>query len=215
MQKTNKSSEGQGLLYVVSAPSGGGKTTLVNALMAQDPQITRAVTHTTRSPREGEENGVHYHFVDKKTFETLIGEGAFLEYAEVFGNYYGTSLKEVEKHTSTGKDVVLVIDWQGAASVKKIMPEAELIFILPPSIEELAKRLNDRQQDSAEVVAKRMQDAVNQMKHYDKFDYVVINDQFEVALRDMAQIFAVNRLRTTYQKVKNQQLLIELLEEKR
>ena len=214
MQVSNSKSLGDGRVYVISAPSGGGKTTLVDALMAQDPNVTRAVTHTTRGAREGEINGTHYHFVAKDAFKEMIGKGAFLEFAEVFENLYGTSLFEVEKHTKTGKDVVLVIDWQGAASVKQIMPDAELIFIVPPSIASLEARLSARQQDDAEVVKKRMADAVNQIRHYEKFDYVIVNDNFEDALHDLCEIFRVNRLRTGYQKVKNSELLDSLVTEK-
>lgn len=213
MQYTEKKSLGDGRLYVISAPSGGGKTTLVDALMAQDSSVTRAVTHTTRAPREGEVDGVHYHFTTHELFKEKIGRGEFLEYAEVFGNIYGTSLHEVEKHTQTGKDVVLVIDWQGAAAVKKIMPEAELVFIIPPSIASLEARLSGRKQDDPSVVQKRMEDAQNQIGHYDKFDYVVINDKFEQALQDLSEIFRVNRLRTRYQQIKNSMLLSELLDE--
>lgn len=213
MQDTGKSQLGGGRVYVISAPSGGGKTTLVEALMAQDNCVTRAVTHTTRAPREGEINGVDYHFVTHDLFKAAIDRGEFLEHAEVFGNIYGTSLLEVKKNTETGKDVVLVIDWQGAASVKKIMPEAELIFILPPSIEALEERLSARQQDDADVVKKRMDDAQNQIRHYDQFDYVIVNDQFDQALQDLREIFSVNRLRTRYQQRKNGALLSSLLGE--
>lgn len=213
MQHTGKSQLGDGRVYVISAPSGGGKTTLVEALMAQDSCVTRAVTHTTRAPREGEVNGVDYHFIAHDAFKAAIERGEFLEHAEVFGNIYGTSLKEVKKHTETGKDVVLVIDWQGAASVKKIMPDAELVFILPPSIKALESRLSARQQDDAEVVRKRMDDAQNQIRHYDQFDYVIINDQFEQALQDLSVIFKANRLRMQYQQRQNKKLLSTLLGE--
>lgn len=214
MQLSNEKSPATGRVYVISAPSGGGKTTLVEALMAQDVNVTRAITHTTRHAREGEENGVDYHFVTKDQFKEMIQHQSFLEHANVFDNLYGTSLAEVKKHTETGKDVVLVIDWQGADSVKAIMPEAELIFIIPPSIESLEARLSARKQDDPEIVRKRMADAVNQIRHYEKFDYVVVNDDFETALKDLSEIFRVNRLRTVYQKAKNHQLLDSLLVEK-
>ena len=212
MQESQKCALGTGKVYVISAPSGGGKTTLVEGLMAHDPYVTRAVTHTTRAAREGEEDGIHYHFSSKEDFIAMVDRGEFLEYAEVFGNLYGTSLWEIEKHTESGKDVVLVIDWQGAASVKKIMPEAELIFILPPSLEALEERLSSRNQDDQAVIDKRMADAVNQIKHYERFDYVVINDDFERALKDLQDIFHVNRLRTAYQQERNKVLLASLLE---
>ncbi len=211
MQLSNAKSQVNGRVYVISAPSGAGKTTLVEALMAQDVNVTRAVTHTTRGAREGEENGVDYHFVTKDQFREMIQNQAFLEHAEVFDNLYGTSLAEVRKHTETGKDVVLVIDWQGANSVKAIMPDAELIFIIPPSIASLEERLSARQQDDPAVVKKRMADAVNQIRHYESFDYVVVNDDFETALQDLKEIFRVNRLRTVYQKANNQSLLESLL----
>lgn len=214
MQLSNEKSQANGHVYVISAPSGGGKTTLVEALMAQDSNVTRAVTHTTRGAREGEENGVDYHFVTKDQFREMIQNEDFLEHAEVFDNLYGTSLAEVRKHTATGKDVVLVIDWQGAASVKAMMPEAQLIFVIPPSIAELEARLSARKQDDPEIVKKRMADAMNQIRHYEKFDYVIINDDFKRALQDLSQIFKVNRLRTHYQKSKNQPLLDDLLGEK-
>lgn len=214
MQLSNEQSQANGRVYVISAPSGGGKTTLVEALMAQDSDVTRAVTHTTRDAREGEENGIDYHFVTKDQFKEMIAANAFLEYAHVFDNLYGTSLAEVKKHTETGKDVVLVIDWQGADSVKAIMPEAELIFIIPPSIASLEERLSARKQDDLDVVKKRMADAVNQIRHYEKFDYVVVNDDFSTALQDLRDIFRVNRLRTEYQKAKNHRLLDGLLAEK-
>ena len=214
MQLSNEKPSGGGRVYVISAPSGCGKTTLVDALMAQDQDITRAVTHTTRNAREGEVNGVDYHFVTKEQFEAMIQNHGFLEHAEVFGNLYGTSIAEVQKHTATGKDVVLVIDWQGANSVKAIMPDAELIFIVPPSIQALEDRLSSRKQDDVEVVKQRMADAVNQIQHYVNFDYVVVNDVFAIALQDLEHIFQANRLRTAYQKVKNRALLTQLLNEK-
>lgn len=182
--------------------------------MAQDSAIVRAVTHTTRAPRKGEQNGYDYHFVTRDEFEAMIGNGEFLEYARVFDNLYGTSLAEVQKQITSGHDVILVIDWQGAEAVKRLMPEAKLIFILPPSIAALEKRLSARKQDEPMVVAKRMEDAVNQIAHYPHFDYLVINDQFEQALADLAAIFQANRLKTHYQKSKNSALLHRLLVEK-
>ncbi len=214
MKKVAQNLGNIGYVYVISAPSGGGKTSLVEALMAQDKKITRAVTHTTRAPRKGEQNGYDYYFVTKVEFEAMIGKGAFLEYAQVFDNLYGTSLEEVERHTKTGQDVILVIDWQGAEAVKRIMPEAKLIFIVPPSITALEKRLSARKQDEPMVVAKRMEDAVNQIAHYTHFDYLVINDDFEVALDDLQSIFSANRLRTHYQKAHNSELLHQLLVER-
>ncbi len=200
-----------GTLYVISAPSGGGKTTLVNKLLEQSPYVTRAVTHTTRAPREGEINGEHYHFVSVEEFKALLAEDGFLEHAEVFGNWYGTSKAEIAKQTAAGKDVVLVIDWQGAEQVKALMPEAVLIFILPPSIEALRARLNHRNLDAEEVVDKRMEDAMNQIKHYKKFDYLIVNDDFDLAFLELRSIFHSNRLRYKYQSVALKELLDKLL----
>lgn len=200
-----------GTLYVISSPSGGGKTTLVNKLLKHNTSVTRAVTHTTRAPRDGEIDGEHYHFVSVEEFKALLAEDGFLEHAEVFGNWYGTSKQEIEKQTAEGKDVVLVIDWQGAEQVKNLMPEAVLIFILPPSIEALRARLDHRNLDSQEIVEKRMEDAKNQIKHYKKFDYLIVNEDFDLALLELRGIFQSNRLRLKYQEVALAELLEKLL----
>ncbi len=202
--------DGLGTLFVISSPSGGGKTTLVNQLIDQTDYVERVVTHTTRAPRAGEIDGEHYHFVSVEEFKALIEQDGFYEYAEVFGNYYGTSKKAVEAKTREGKDVVLVIDWQGAKSIKAIMPEAVLIFIMPPSLETLRARLIHRNLDSEAIVEKRMKDAVNQIKHYRSFDYVIVNDDFDLALSELKGIFHTNRLRLKYQVVKEAALLKSL-----
>ncbi|MDG9728907.1 guanylate kinase [Ignatzschineria sp. RMDPL8A] len=202
--------DGLGTLFVISSPSGGGKTTLVNQLIDQTDYVERVVTHTTRAPRAGEIDGEHYHFVSVEEFKALIEQDGFYEYAEVFGNYYGTSKKAVEAKTREGKDVVLVIDWQGAKSIKAIMPEAVLIFIMPPSLEILRARLIHRNLDSEAIVEKRMKDAVNQIKHYRSFDYVIVNDDFDLALSELKGIFHTNRLRLKYQVVKEAALLKSL-----
>jgi guanylate kinase len=152
------------------------------------PQLETSVSHTTRKPRPGEEYGVHYHFVDQATFEAMVARGEFLEHATVFGNSYGTSRGEVEKRLRQGKGVLLDIDWQGARSVKRLMPEAVSIFILPPSREVLEQRLHQRGQDSPEVIARRMHEAISEMSHYKEFDHVVVNDDFDLALADLQRL---------------------------
>src|SRR5579884_3074698 len=165
-----------GTLYIISAPSGGGKTSLVKALTASMPNIIVSVSHTTRPKRPGEEDGVNYHFVDQAQFKKLLAEDLFLEHATVFGNYYGTSRRWVEEKLQAGIDVVLEIDWQGAQQVRKLMPKTVSIFILPPSREVLLERLQARDQDNKAVIAKRMAAASNEISHYHEYDYLVIND---------------------------------------
>lgn len=201
----------QGFLYIISAPSGAGKTSLVKALLERDQQIRVSVSHTTRSARPGEEDGVAYNFVELSEFDRLIEEGQFLEYAEVFTNKYGTSKGWVEAQLAQGIDVILEIDWQGAEIVREKMPDARSIFILPPSREELLRRLTGRGTDSDEVIAGRMAQAESEMSHYGDFDYLVINDHFETALDQLAAIFAANRLEMAVQQQAQQSLLAELL----
>lgn len=186
-----------GTLYIVSAPSGAGKTSLLSALVPQDKQIRISVSHTTRAPREGEKNGIHYHFVSIEEFQKQAGESVFLESAEVFGNYYGTSEEAIREQLREGLDVILEIDWQGALQVRKRVPEAISIFILPPSIEALRERLSSRGQDSERVIESRMQQARNEISHYPEYDYLVFNEVFEVALSQLEAIFKSNRLRTS------------------
>lgn len=188
-----------GNLFIITAASGAGKTSLVEALLANDAQIKRSVSHTTRSPRSGEENGVHYHFVNEVQFLEILSAGGFLESADVHGAKYGTSQSGVDTALQAGYDVMLEIDWQGAAQVRAIYPQAISIFILPPSVETLAERLNNRGQDSAEVIAKRVAAAREEMRHVVEFDYVTINDNFEVALQDLMAIIRASRLESQSQ----------------
>lgn len=201
----------QGFLYIISAPSGAGKTSLVKALLERDERIRVSVSHTTRAARPGEEDGVAYNFVDLTEFDRLIEAGQFLEYAEVFTNKYGTSKGWVESQLAQGIDVILEIDWQGAEIVREKMPEARSIFILPPSREELLRRLTGRGTDSDEVITGRMAQAESEMSHYGDFDYLVINDQFDTALDQLAAIFTANRLEMAVQQQAQQSLLAELL----
>mgnify|MGYP005845049601 CR=1 FL=1 len=179
-----------GRLFILSAASGTGKTSLANALIESLPNVEFSVSHTTRAPRPGEKYGVHYYFVSREEFEMMVAAGQFLEHAQVFDNYYGTSRPQVEQRLKQGKSVILDIDWQGARSIKARMPEAVSIFILPPSRAALEERLIKRGQDSPEVIARRMRDAVSEMRHYKEFDHVVVNDDFEAALADLKAIIS-------------------------
>lgn len=187
---------GKGTLYIVSAPSGAGKSSLISAMLEKNPVYAMkvSVSHTTRTMRPGEEDGIHYHFVERNEFETLIEDGVFLEHAEVFGNYYGTSRIWIEENLKRGIDVFLDIDWQGARQIRKQMPHAKSVFILPPSNGELERRLNVRGQDSSEIIAKRMSEAKSEMSHYDEYDYIIVNDDFDAALMDFRAILRAERL---------------------
>jgi len=178
----------RGRLFVIAAPSGAGKTTLVKALLAEEPQLSLSISHTTRTRRPTEEDGREYHFLGKADFEALAARGEFLEYARVFDNLYGTSRAFVAARLAAGRDVLLEIDWQGAQQVRRAMPECVSIFILPPSRRALAERLARRATDTAEVIARRLADAAADMSHYAEFDYVVVNDDFEHALADLRRI---------------------------
>jgi len=184
----------KGTLYILSAPSGAGKTSLLKALRERDGDLHVSVSHTTRPMRPGEEDGVHYHFVDQASFLEKVAQGDFLEHAEVFGNYYGTDEASVRAQLEAGQDTVLEIDWQGAQQVRRRFPEAVSIFILPPSPEALHQRLSNRGQDSEEVIQGRMRQAQSEMSHYAEFDYLVFNDRFEQALDELASIVASRRL---------------------
>ncbi len=186
----------KGKLYIIAAPSGAGKTSLVKAMVKSTPHVRVSVSHTTRSIRPGEQDGVNYHFTTIDGFKAMLGEGVFLEHAEVFGNYYGTSALWVQQQLNHGEDVILEIDWQGAQQVRQLMPEAVSIFILPPSLEVLRERLIGRATDNMEVIERRMSQAVNEMSHYAEFDYLVINDEFDLALRDLQTIIRSRRLAT-------------------
>lgn len=186
----------KGTLFIVSAPSGAGKSSLINALLTRfnlDDKLRLSVSHTTRDPRPGEEDHISYHFVTTEEFEALFARNAFYEYAKVFDNYYGTSREIVESWLNEGKDVFLDIDWQGARQIRKITPEAKGIFIVPPSLEELNRRLVTRATDSKEVIEKRMSKAVNEISHYNEYDYVLVNDDFEETLLNLRSIVLANR----------------------
>ncbi|MDY0135971.1 MAG: guanylate kinase [Thiomicrospira sp.] len=195
-----------GNLYIISAPSGAGKTSLVAKLIDHDLLIRVSVSTTTRPMRPGEQHGVNYFFVSEAEFESKIAAGEFLEHAKVFNNYYGTSKTSVIQQLNAGQDVILEIDWQGAQQVRQIFPDAVSIFIMPPSLDELDRRLNGRGSDSAEVIANRMREAVSEIQHYQEFDYVVINDDFDTALHQLHSIFIANRLRLAQQRGRHAQL---------
>ena len=200
-----------GSLFIVSAPSGAGKTTLVSGLVAADPLIRKSVSYTTRKSRLGEENGRDYHFIDAAEFERMRARGDFLETAEVHGNLYGTSRHAVQKETEAGYDVVLEIDWQGAAQIRTLQPEAVAIFILPPSIQALEKRLRGRGQDSADVIAKRIAAARGEISHVGEFDYVIINEEFNRAAQDLISIIRAERLRLPRQLARHTELINRVL----
>jgi len=200
-----------GNLIVVSAPSGAGKTSLVRALAERDPQVVLSVSHTTRRPRAAETDGVHYHFVDQARFDALVAGDAFLEYASVFGNSYGTARAEVERQVNAGYDVILEIDVQGARQIRVRMPSAIGVFILPPSREVLTARLVGRAQDSPEVIAKRLGEAINEISHYTDFDYLVVNDRFADALGELVTVVHAQRLRRACQALRHARLLASLL----
>ena len=205
----------KGNLYILSAPSGAGKSSLISALLQQDEnkRMMVSVSHTTRQPRQGEVEGVHYYFVSVEEFERFIDEGIFLEYAKVFGgNYYGTSLPAIEANLAKGIDVFLDIDWQGAQQIRAKVPDVKSIFILPPSLPELERRLIGRGQDSAKVIADRMSKAVSEISHYTEYDYIIVNDNFTQALTDLKSILRAEKLTLTYQYKQNQRLINELLE---
>ncbi|OLU34867.1 guanylate kinase [Pseudomonas sp. PA15(2017)] len=200
-----------GTLYIISAPSGAGKSSLVKALIDSEPLIRVSVSHTTRGMRPGEQDGVHYHFVDHAQFTAMLERSEFLEHAQVFGNYYGTSQRALEKTLAEGIDLILEIDWQGAQQVRRLMPQAKSIFILPPTLEALRHRLTGRGQDSGEVIEQRMREAVSEMSHYVEYDYLVINDDFSHALSDLKAVFRANQLLQTAQQQRHAGLLSELL----
>jgi guanylate kinase len=201
----------QGNLYIVSAPSGAGKTSLLKVLLERDPTLKLSVSHTTRTPRPGEVDGVHYHFVSVDEFMHLAGEGAFLEQAQVFDNFYGTSQVAVQSLLDEGSDVVLEIDWQGARQVRKLFPEAISIFIVPPSVAALRERLGNRGQDDDEVIERRMRDARSELSHYAEYDYLVVNDDFDVAVAELQCIVRAERLKLVQSAERNAEALQEML----
>jgi guanylate kinase len=184
-----------GTLYTISAPSGAGKTSLVKALLERLSGVVVSVSHTTRAPRPGEQDGVDYHFINKVEFERLVKCGEFFEHAQVFDNYYGTRRATILERLEADQDVILEIDWQGVRQVSEAFSQAVKIFILPPSREALLERLTLRGQDSGQVISRRMADAVNEMRHYDEYDYLVFNDDFDVALVELEALFRARRLR--------------------
>ena len=200
----------QGTLYVISAPSGAGKTSLVAGMLRNDHKLGVSVSHTTRSMREGEQNGVSYHFVSREEFEAMIAEGDFLEHADVFGNYYGTSQVWVREALTRGQDVILEIDWQGASQVRRLIPECVGIFIVPPSPEVLRERLVGRGTDSPEAVERRLAEAREECRHAVEFDFLVVNDDFDIALADLLAIVRDQRLRMEAQQPRYQKLLAGL-----
>jgi len=199
----------QGKLYIISAPSGAGKTSLVKRIRTELDGLAVSVSHTTRAMRNGEANGVDYFFVSVDEFHAMISRQAFLEHAQVFDNFYGTAQQTVEDHLARGLDVILEIDWQGAQQVRRMLPDSLSIFILPPSIEILRQRLQNRGQDDDAVIARRMRDAVTEMAHYPEFDYLIVNDDFNLALNQLKSILIANRL----QQIRQQQTLAPLLQD--
>ena len=192
-------SQAAGTLFTVSAPSGAGKTSLVRALLEAEPELQVSVSHTTRAMRPGEQDGVNYHFCDREHFSAMLGRSEFLEHAEVYGNYYGTSQRFVEEQLAADCDVILEIDWQGAQQVKRLLPDTCAIFVLPPSEQALRERLSQRGQDDAATIELRMAEAVSEMSHYVSADYLVINDVFDEALEELQAIVRCQRLRTVAQ----------------
>lgn len=204
--------DGRGNLYIISAPSGAGKTSLISALLESvGSGLVLSISHTTRKPRPGEVDGRDYHFVEIRTFQRMIEDDAFLEYAEVFDNFYGTSRRGIETQLSQGLDVILEIDWQGAQQVRQVLPEAVSIFILPPSRQALEERLRDRGQDDAAIIERRMRDAVDEMSHYREYEYLVINDVFQAALNELSSIIHSYRLQQPAQSARHATLLASLL----
>ena len=201
-----------GQLFVISAPSGAGKTSLVSALVSASPEISVSISHTTRAKRLGEHDGVNYHFIDQTEFDRMVAADEFLESAHVFDHSYGTSNLAVDSLLGTGVDVVLEIDWQGARQIKEHRPECCSIFILPPSYKELEQRLKRRGEDDDSIVERRMRDAVAEMSHYNEYDFIVVNDDFHTALADIQSIIRTNRLRSEFQQIKTTSLLNDLLD---
>ncbi len=198
-------------VYVVAAPSGGGKTSLIRALLEMDDRVRLSVSHTTRAARPGERDGEHYHFVDEAAFLDLVERGAFLEHARVFDHRYGTGKEAVQKQLDAGFDVVLDIDWQGARQIRRSFPSSRSIFIIPPSLEVLRQRLVRRGQDSEKVIRRRMRDAQAEISHWDEFDYLVINDDFDEALADLHSIIRSGQPQRGEDRASSTEILAELL----
>ncbi len=201
----------RGTLYTVSAPSGAGKTSLVKALVERCPGIVVSVSHTTREVRPGERDGVSYHFVTETVFLDMLSRSEFLEHAKVFNHYYGTSQTWVEEQLAAGQDVILEIDWQGAAQIKRQREDAVSVFILPPSRDALLERLTQRGRDQQDIIQQRMSQAVDEISHYPEADFIVVNDNFDTALAELEHLVEAQRLRASAQVVRHSDLLTELL----
>jgi guanylate kinase len=209
---TANAAQGGGCLFVIAAPSGGGKTSLVNALLAREPGIRLSVSYTTRKPRPGEHEGVHYHFVDVARFDELRASGELLEHAFVHGHWYGTSSSWLAAQVAAGQDVLLEIDWQGAQQVRRLIAGSVHVFVLPPSLAVLKERLENRGQDGPEVIARRVEGAVEEMRHWEEFDYVIINQDFATAVNDLDAIVRATRLAVARQRARHARLLQALTE---
>jgi guanylate kinase len=201
----------RGTLYIVAAPSGAGKSSIVNAVLARDPNIALSISFTSRQPRPGERHAEHYHFVSAAEFEAMVEAGDFFEHALVHGDWKGTARQSVEPQLAAGKDVLLEIDWQGARQVRNKVPDAVSVFILPPSREALEQRMRNRNQDSEEVIAQRLAAAREEMSHYTEFDYVIVNEHFDTAVGEMCAIFTASRLRREAQVARHSRLITQLL----
>ena len=202
-----------GNVFIVTAPSGAGKTSLVNALIERVPTASLSISHTTRPPRPGEADGEHYHFIDEATFAAMVAEHAFFEHATVFGNRYGTSYQSIDDLLAADRDVILEIDWQGAQQIKRQINDAISIFILPPSLAVLKSRLVKRAQDAADVIARRLGEAREEIAHHAEFDYLVVNDDFDHALGDLVAILRTARLRAVQQRQRCGELIENLLDD--
>lgn len=202
-----------GTLFIFSAPSGAGKTSLVTSLLDCTQHIGVSVSHTTRAPRPGEVDGKNYHFIGQDEFIRMVGEGAFLEHAQVFDNYYGTSQAWVESELAAGRDVILEIDWQGAQQVRRLIEDTVTVFIAPPSISSLRERLRKRKQDDEATIERRMRDARNEMSHFVEYDYLIINDDFDTTLQELRSIIIARRHRLAAQQIRHSQAINNLLED--
>jgi guanylate kinase len=201
----------RGTLYIVAAPSGAGKSSIVNAVLARDPNIALSISFTSRAPRPGERHAEHYHFVSEDEFQRMIDAGEFFEYARVHGDWKGTARQSVEPQLASGRDVLLEIDWQGARQVRAKVPDAVSVFILPPSRQALEARMRNRGQDSEDVIQRRLAAAREEMSHYTEFDYLIVNERFETAVDEMCAIFVASRLRREVQVARHARLITALL----
>ncbi|MFH1598641.1 MAG: guanylate kinase [Pseudomonadota bacterium] len=201
----------RGTLFIVAAPSGAGKSSLVNAVLAKEPGIALSISFTSRAPRPGERHAQHYHFVSKEEFVAMVAAGDFFEHAQVHGDYKGTARQSVEPQLAAGKDVLLEIDWQGARQVREQVPDCVSVFILPPSRDALQTRMRNRGQDSEETIARRLAAAREEMSHYDEFDYVIVNEHFDAAAAELRAIFVAHRLRRPVQARRHADLIRDLL----